>query len=556
MANDTKAKKPILVGPIRHNLEAFGVAILAAVLLKWFCIEAYQIPTSSMQPTLMGSTDANVHDRILVNKLIQTFRDPKRWDITVFKYPLQKNQNYVKRIVGMPGDRLYISGGNVYQVEGEGEGATFTVLRKPDDLQEAMWKNVYPQRRDTRSETKALGQIFGASPNRAAAEIDDGFTLDPQGKTARLFFRDEVDGGMVDRVWDGYPIDVARPMRETQMNAESNARYAISQEIVPDVRISSTVTVDKQPEELALTIEVLRPNMDKLSYSFAIRGGKGVLEVTGANSNTALGKSAEFAVTLTPGEPTELSFAHVDEQLIAWQDGQELQRWDSSEWSCREGCVIPPANPFRAPSNRKVSPQFVATGNARITFQNVVIDRDQHYTRDQAPEFINVPEGHYYMMGDNTLQSIDSRGWTAITIGVDKNDNIVPLDSPDCVRQIRGNKRAMNLASSPDRDETPIALPNENAIVMIDEFGEILRLNGQPGVDWGVPGGPVPFRHANAQPGDPKAEWTALDTTNTKGISFVPRSDIQGRALMVFYPSRPFSWLTGSNWPDRFGFVR
>ena len=154
MSKDKKAKKPILVGPIRHNLEAFGVAILAAVLLKWFCVEAYQIPTSSMQPTLMGSNEAGVYDRILVNKLIQTFREPQRWDITVFKYPLQKNQNYVKRIVGMPNDRLSILGGNVYQVEGDGAGAKYTPLRKPDDLQAAMWKNVYPLRREARFETK------------------------------------------------------------------------------------------------------------------------------------------------------------------------------------------------------------------------------------------------------------------------------------------------------------------------------------------------------------------------------------------------------------------
>jgi hypothetical protein len=40
------------------------------------------------------------------------------------------------------------------------------------------------------------------------------------------------------------------------------------------------------------------------------------------------------------------------------------------------------------------------------------------------------------------------------------------------------------------------------------------------------------------------------------GISFVPRTDIQGRAVLVFYPSRPFSWLTGNAWPGRFGFVR
>lgn len=553
MANEAKAKKPILVGPIRHNLEAFGVAILAAVLLKWFCIEAYQIPTSSMQPTLMGSVEANVHDRILVNKLIQTFRDPKRWDITVFKYPLQKNQNYVKRIVGMPGDRLYIAGGNVYQVEGDGENRKFTVLRKPDDLQEIMWKNVYPQRRETRAETKSLPEIFGASPSRAAAEIDNGFTLDPNGKTARLFFRDSVDGGMVDRVWDGYPVDVSRPMRDQKTENGFLPNQNRPQEIVPDVRMACTLTIEKSLKEFAQAIEVIRPDLPKYTFAFSIRGGKGVLEVRGSDKSV-LGKSEEFDVELSPGTATELAFAHVDEQLICWQDGSELMRFECGEWSCREGCVIPASNPFQAPSNRKVNPVFLATGSGKVTMTDVRIDRDQHYTRETAPEIIEVPEDHYYMMGDNTLQSIDSRGWTAITIGVDKDDNIVPLDSPDCVRQIRGNKRAMPLANAPDRDETPIALPDQDTIVMIDEFGEILRLKGRPGANWGH--GEVTFRNPKADEGDPKAEWSALDTTNTKGISFVPRSDIQGRALMVFYPCRPLSWLTGNNWPDRFGFVR
>lgn len=555
MANESKPKKPILVGPIRHNLEAFGVAILAAVLLKWFCIEAYQIPTSSMQPTLMGSVEANVHDRILVNKIIQTFREPKRWDISVFKYPLQKNQNYVKRIVGMPLDNLAIGGGNIYHVEGEGDDRTYRIERKPDDVQEIMWRNVYPLRRETRSETKSMPSIFGASPRANAQETDDGFTMDPKGKVVRLFFRDETDGGMVDRVWDGYPVDVARPMREAKVQDGGGNDFFINQqrgqEIVTDVRLTANVAKAQQGGTFTIAIEVLRPDFAKLTYSLVVKDGKGQFEVREANK--VVGSSDAFDCALNANEASELSFAHVDEQLIAWQDGDELQRWDSSKWSCREGCVIPFNGRFEAPSNRKVIPQFVCEGNGTVTLTDVRIDRDQHYTKDQAPDVIEVPEGHYYMMGDNTLQSIDSRGWTAITIGVDKDDNIVPLDSPKLVRKIRGNKRAMDLSKAPDRDETPIALPNENVIVMIDEFGEILRLNGSPGSTWSPN---VSFRNIHAESGDPKAEWEALDTRNTKGISFVPRSDIQGRGLMVFYPSRPISWLTGSNWPNRCGFVR
>ncbi len=541
-ANNKKTKKPILVGPIRHNLEAFGVAILAAVLLKWFCIEAYQIPTSSMQPTLMGSNEAGVYDRILVNKLIQTFREPERWDITVFKYPLQKNQNYVKRIVGMPNDRLTIAGGNVYQVTGDGAGATFTPLRKPDDLQPAMWKNVYPLRRDARSETKALGKVFGASPSRAAKETPTGFTLEPGGKSARLYFRDEVDGGMIDAVWDGYPAGVAARIRE-----QSVGRYPL--EICPDVRLGADVTMTQVLRTFAIEVEVLRTGLDKLVYALVVEDGKGRVEVRSSDKDV-LGASPAFDLALAANQTTNLSFAHVDDRLIAWQDGAELVRWDCEAWGCREGCVVEGKKPA---AGQRVIPQFSCTGKGTVTFDNVRLDRDQHYARDIAPEVIEVPDGHYYMLGDNVRQSIDSRGWTAITIAVDAEDNVVPVGSPEAVRTIRGNKRAMPLGNPPDRDETPIGLPKENAIVMIDEFGEILRLNAKIGADWGPQ---VTFRRMGAEEDDPDAVFSAVDTANAKGISFVPRSDIEGRALMVFYPIRPLSWIFGNEWPDRAGFVR
>jgi hypothetical protein len=227
-----------------------------------------------------------------------------------------------------------------------------------------------------------------------------------------------------------------------------------------------------------------------------------------------------------------------------------VQHFDSSEWACRDGCVLPyiPGK-LEKPANQKVTPQIAAKGKGKLRLDGLRIDRDQHYTRSTAPEIIEVPEGHYYMLGDNTLQSIDSRGWTAVTIGVDKDDNVVPPDTPGA-RIVRGNKRAMPLGNPPDRDETPIPIPSENALVMIDEFGEILRLKAQVGPGWGQRVSFVPFGDQG------KGEWVAPETTNTKGISFVPRSDIQGRAVLVFYPSRPFAWLFGNNWPGRFGFVR
>src|SRR5262245_25507346 len=255
----SKSKKKVpTMGPVRTNLEAFGVAILAAVLLKWFCIEAYQIPTSSMQPTLMGDTDAGVNDRILVDKFIQLLREPKRWDITVFAYPLQKNQNYVKRMVGMPGDRLCIAGGNLYLVADVGGKRTYEILRKPADLQEALWKNVYPARRLCRGKTKTLGDTWVGQPNRIFSESDDTIAIALEGQQTSLLFRDATDDGFIDRVWDGYPEATARAIRDAQ---RSKGQHLMKQEIVPNARITATISAEKALESFAMEIEVLRPGL-------------------------------------------------------------------------------------------------------------------------------------------------------------------------------------------------------------------------------------------------------------------------------------------------------
>ncbi|MFY9345649.1 MAG: signal peptidase I [Planctomycetota bacterium] len=541
VAGTAAAKKKPLMGPVRVQLEAFGVAILGAVLMKWLCLEAFQIPTSSMQPTLMGSNEAGVYDRILVDKLLPAIREPKRWDITVFKYPLQKNQNYVKRLGGMPNDRLTIGGGNLWQVsDGEGGKRTYQIERKPADLQEQMWKNVFPGRMHARSETKCLGQVLGTSPPRAFSEDENGITAELDGR-ALLFFRDEADGGMVDRVWDGYPEEVARAIREKTPHDQP-------QEIVPDVRIAATVTAAQTLDELAFEIEVARPNFETWTYALMIKGGKANLQVRAKDK--VLGHSEESTLTIAPGSAVEIAFAHVDAELVAWRDGRELLRFKSDDWECRDGCVLPYSpGKLQFPANQKVTPQIVARGKGRLHLGELRIDRDQHYVRSGAPEIIEVPDGHYYMLGDNTLQSVDSRGWTAVTIGVDADDNVVPPDTPGA-RVVRGNKRPMSLANPPDRDETPIPIPGEKALVMIDEYGEILRLKATVSSTWPR----VAFSPPNPQDG--RGEWEAPDTTNTKGISFVPRADIQGRAVMIFYPARPFAWLSGNAWPGRFGFVR
>lgn len=95
---------------LRDYLDAFIVAGLAALLLIMFVIRTFYIPSVSMVPTLQ------VHDVLLVNEFAYRFSEPRSGDIAVFMPPIDSDGNeFVKRVIGVPGDTLSIRDGIVYR---------------------------------------------------------------------------------------------------------------------------------------------------------------------------------------------------------------------------------------------------------------------------------------------------------------------------------------------------------------------------------------------------------------------------------------------------------
>jgi signal peptidase I len=93
---------------LREYAESVGTAVLIALLLRSFVVEAFKIPSGSMIPTL------EVGDHIFVSKFIYDFRKPERGDVIVFKYPPNPSIDYVKRVVAVAGDRVEIKAGRVW----------------------------------------------------------------------------------------------------------------------------------------------------------------------------------------------------------------------------------------------------------------------------------------------------------------------------------------------------------------------------------------------------------------------------------------------------------
>jgi signal peptidase I len=86
------------------------------MVIRTFVIQAFKIPTGSMEPTLHG--DPRHGDRIFVNKFIYRFKKPERGDIIVFTTRgipgLDRKKDYIKRLVGLPGETIEIENGNIY----------------------------------------------------------------------------------------------------------------------------------------------------------------------------------------------------------------------------------------------------------------------------------------------------------------------------------------------------------------------------------------------------------------------------------------------------------
>jgi len=91
----------------REYLDAFIVAGAVALLIVTFLGRPYFIPSASMEPTLQ------IHDVLLVDKLEYRFRKPADGDIVVFPPPLESPDDFIKRIIGRPGDSISVEGGVV-----------------------------------------------------------------------------------------------------------------------------------------------------------------------------------------------------------------------------------------------------------------------------------------------------------------------------------------------------------------------------------------------------------------------------------------------------------
>jgi len=139
---------------IRQYTEAFLIAILLALVIRTFVVQAFKIPSGSMLPTLQ------IGDHLLVNKFLYWFTDPQRGDVIVFKFPQDEGRDFIKRVIALPGDKVEVRGKRVY-VNDKPVQESYTVHLDP-----SMQENPHSPRDNFAPVQAPPGQLFMMGDNR------------------------------------------------------------------------------------------------------------------------------------------------------------------------------------------------------------------------------------------------------------------------------------------------------------------------------------------------------------------------------------------------------
>lgn len=397
------------------------MAIVMALLLKAFAVEAYKIPSGSMQPTLIGDESAGVFDRMLVDKLIYKLRDPRRFEVVIFRYPLDRSKNFVKRLVGIGPEDLKIERGDLWRRDDASQ--PWTILRRPKSVQRATWKALDLLEREYASWEPASYVSDWSFAGRSIEAVGDG----------RARFQPERTP-IRDWYFDGYP----EPLPSILTESSSSSRN-----FVGDLRVDGKVQA--RPGTRAVVIEL---EEGSLRYRFRIPGPAAsedakpsVAILAPADQVDALRSRVEAGTPyrLPSDRAVDFDAQNLDDLLELSIDGEAVLTMEiASTLDQRSGATLE-----------------VEGEGAR--FDDLMVYRDIYYTGGNEA-WLSIPDGHYAMLGDNTQDSSDSREWSLVRYEVTESDGEK--------RILQGNRRGG------DNPFVVPGLPGGSMTRFRDEWGE------------------------------------------------------------------------------------
>lgn len=390
---------------IRETVESVIIAFVLAFLFRTFEAEAFVIPTGSMAPTLMGKNKdlecpmcnyryqvsasdrhnsdiaSKVYhgtcpmcrftadlapgnpehqsyptydgDRILVAKFPYEFADPKPWDVVVFKYPGDATMNYIKRLVGLPGETIRIHRGDLWIHEPDDPEDHFEIARKPPEKLLAMLQPVY----DNDYAPTITGRLgWPARWTRKEGPGENPWTNEDLSSF-------EIDGSAKGEAWIVYQHRVPTPEQwqtlesSGKKRADKSLQNDVKPQLITDFTAYNTSDNDQTGNvpptliqrgygqhwvgDLAVQFELVSKSAGGKVIADLVKAGRhfqchfdlasGNAELTiGGDEPEAKGYRRTAATAVRGPGRHAIIFANVDDELSLWVDGRAVAFKDPS----------------------------------------------------------------------------------------------------------------------------------------------------------------------------------------------------------------------------------
>jgi signal peptidase I len=389
--------------------------------LKAETVPANQMPLSGFPPRInhprcpscgyfvLPSEKREVYngDRILVLKCIYQLFQPQRWDVVVFKNPLEPKVSFIKRLVGLPGETVEIIDGDVY-IDGQ-------IVRKPPRVQEELWSVVYDNDyqpvhpEETRFNNRRWKQPF-------VNTYGSKWQIDPE-HPSRFVLESPPDEVSTLR------YNTAQGNNLRAGYSYNSAELSYTAEFCSDLKVRFYVSGGREGKVGAALSK----------YGSVYRGYvdfQGELAITRSTE----GKGEEYLVKrkcepFDASRVTRFSFANVDHRLVLEFGGERLVM-DMGRGPDSMGPV--PQTPGEA--------EAAIFGSGKLTLSHVGLFRDIHYIsvgndgrtgRGCRGHQETLGRDEFFMLGDNSPASSDCRWWPTAGTGNNGREyraGIVPRD--------------------------------------------------------------------------------------------------------------------------------
>lgn len=448
----SKNKRHSTVASLVNTIEWLVIAFILAFTFRAFVLEAFRIPTGSMAPTLRGdhfavTCDQCGHvydygfiprryrpgaplyratpdtrcpncghfakpvvtksngDRILVFKGKYHFKDPDRWDVFVFKNPTQPRINYIKRVIGKPGEKVEIIDGDIYIND--------KIARKPSKVQNELWMPVFNN--DFQPARPLIGSFNGHTWKQPFINTE-GSQWDMESDNGKTFSLDSKSDQLHTIYYD---TSIGNDFKCTY-GYNNSMGYSIRQQC-SDLKLEYYAKINEADSTIGAVLSKYgREYVAKIEAS-----GKMELQVVFDGKTTTLANLDIEPVIMN--QAVKLSFANVD-HMLKFNFGSYEMSYDLGTQYGLAGTV-----------EDGIYPKAEILGNGNIKLSHISLMRDIYYVSYRGDETVRAGHGNpfylgddeFFACGDNSPWSADSRLWTMEGIG--NNDKlyrqgVVPRD--------------------------------------------------------------------------------------------------------------------------------